>query len=183
MRPLVRAHYADWPHRVEDLDRLAATAAAQTDLAAFVADLTIDPASSSADYAKKPQLDEDYLTLSTVHSAKGLEWAAVHLIHAVDGAFPSDMALSTDEGLVEEQRLFYVAVTRPRHSLSTYRQQPMPTNGSYGARHVLAKPSRFLTDEARAVADVQQPLEPAQPAPAVATGGRIEIPTLQELFR
>src|SRR3954447_992384 len=154
VRPLIRAHYADWPRRVEDLDRLAATAAAQTDLAAFVADLTIDPTSSSADYAKKPQLDEDYLTLSTVHSAKGLEWTAVHLIHAVDGAFPSDMALSTHEGLEEEQRLFYVAVTRARDSLSIYTPQRMPTHATnFNARHVLAKPSRFLTAAAWQVTD------------------------------
>jgi DNA helicase-2/ATP-dependent DNA helicase PcrA len=183
VRPLIRAHYADWPRRVEDLDRLAATAAAQTDLAAFVADLTIDPASSSADYAKKPQLDEDYLTLSTVHSAKGLEWTAVHLIHAVDGAFPSDLALTTDEGLEEEQRLFYVAVTRARDRLTIYTPQRMPTNRSYSARHVLAKPSRFLTDDARAVTDAHQPVDQHHAATTNSAGGPVEIPTLQELFR
>src|SRR3954447_2558179 len=182
VRPLIRAHYADWPRRVEDLDRLAATAAAQTDLAAFVADLTIDPPSSSADYAKKPQLDEDYLPLSTVHSAKGLEWTAVHLIHAVDGAFPSDLALSTDDGLEEEQRLFYVAVTRARDSLSIYTPQRMPTDRSHGARHVLAKPSRFLTDQARSVTDAHQPVDQLHAATADNAGGRVEIPTLQELF-
>jgi DNA helicase-2/ATP-dependent DNA helicase PcrA len=183
VRRLVRAHYADWPRRVEDLDRLAETAAAQTDLAAFVADLTIDPASSSADYAKKPQLDEDYLTLSTVHSAKGLEWTAVHLIHAVDGAFPSDMALGTDDGLEEEQRLFYVAVTRARDSLRIYTPQRMPTDRSSGARHVLAKPSRFLTGEARAVTDAEQPVTEREIVSVAPVGGRVEIPTLEELFR
>jgi len=65
-------------------------------------------------------LDEDYLVLSTIHSAKGLEWEDVHLIHASDGNIPSDMALTTSEGLEEERRLFYVALTRPRHSLSVY---------------------------------------------------------------
>jgi len=182
VRPLIRAHYADWPHRVEDLDRLAATAAAQTDLAAFVAELTIDPASSSADYAKKPQLDEDYLTLSTVHSAKGLEWTAVHLIHAVDGAFPSDMALNSDDGLEEEQRLFYVAVTRARDTLSIYVPQRMPTNRSSGARHVLAKPSRFLTGEVRAVTEADQPVAESGAPAAITAGARIELPTLHELF-
>lgn len=106
------------------MDRLAATA--QTDLAAFVADLTIDPATASGDYAKKPQLDEDYLTLSTVHSAKGLEWTAVHLIRAVDGAFPADLALSTEDGLEEEQRLFYVTITRARDDLTIYSPQRLP---------------------------------------------------------
>jgi DNA helicase-2/ATP-dependent DNA helicase PcrA len=183
VRPLIRAHYPDWPRRVEDLDRLAATAAAQTDLAAFVADLTIDPAVSSADYAHKPQLDEDHLTLSTVHSAKGLEWTAVHLIHAVDGAFPSDLALNSDDGLVEEQRLFYVAVTRARDNLTIYIPQRLPTNSSYGARHVLTKPSRFLTDQARAVTDAQQPVDQPDPASASPVTARVQIPALEELFQ
>ena len=85
--------------------------------------------------------------------------------------------------LAEERRLFYVAVTRARDSLSIYTPQRMPTNGGYGARHVLTKPSRFLTDQARAVADAEQPVgQPARPTAGHA-GGRVQIPTLQELFR
>jgi DNA helicase-2/ATP-dependent DNA helicase PcrA len=183
VRPLVRAHYADWHHRLDDVDRVAETAARQPDLRAFVAELTIDPATSSADYAKRPGLDEDYLTLSTVHSAKGLEWTAVHLIHGVDGAFPSDMALSTGDGLAEEQRLFYVAVTRARDTLTIYVPQRMPTHATgYGARHVMAKPSRFLTADARAAMDVQGPA-PSGPAMTPAGVGRlVEIPALEHLF-
>jgi DNA helicase-2/ATP-dependent DNA helicase PcrA len=184
-RPLVRAHYADGIHRVQDVDRLAETAAAYRDLRAFVAELTIDPASSSADYAKKPQLDEDYLTLSTVHSAKGLEWTAVHLIHAVDGAFPSDMALNTDEGLEEEQRLFYVAITRARDTLTIYTPARMPTHPtSFGARHVMAKPSRFLTDEVCAFVERRScgGGHHANPDRRPDTTTRVEVPTLQELF-
>ncbi|MDT4891399.1 MAG: ATP-dependent helicase UvrD/PcrA [Pseudonocardiales bacterium] len=183
VRPLVRAHYADWHARVEDVDRIGEAAAARTDLAAFIAELTLDPASSSADYAKAPQRDEDYLTLSTVHSAKGLEWSAVHLIRAVDGAFPSDMALGDENGLEEEQRLFYVAITRARDSLTIYTPQRMPTDWtSYRARHVYAKASRFLTEDAIAVLDVQQheplraPLRPAHGNP------RVEIPAMEHLF-
>jgi DNA helicase II / ATP-dependent DNA helicase PcrA len=184
-RPLVRAHYPDGVHRVHDVDRLGETAATYRDLRAFVAELTIDPASASADYANKPQLDEDYLTLSTVHSAKGLEWTAVHLIHAVDGAFPSDMALSTDEGIEEEQRLFYVAITRARDSLTIYIPARMPTHPTgFGARHVMAKPSRFLTDQACALVDRRasggqgDDVVPSRRSAAT----RVEIPTLQELF-
>jgi DNA helicase II / ATP-dependent DNA helicase PcrA len=182
-RPLIRAHYADGAHRVDDVDRLAETAATHRDLRAFVAELTIDPASSSADYANKPHLDEDYLTLSTVHSAKGLEWTAVHLIHAVDGAFPSDMALSTDDGLEEEQRLFYVAVTRARDSLTIYTPARMPTHPtSFGARHVMAKPSRFLTSDARAVIEMRSTADHHDATPSTAGSVRVEITTLQELF-
>lgn len=182
VRPLIRTHYADWGRRVEDVDRLADTAATQRDLRAFVAEITIDPATSSADYAHKPQLDEDYLTLSTVHSAKGLEWDAVHVIHAVDGAFPSDMALSSADGLDEEQRLFYVAVTRARDTLRVYTPARMPTHPTgFGARQMIAKASRFLSDGARAVMDVAH-----QPAAAPITvsnvPARVAVPLLDDLF-
>jgi DNA helicase-2/ATP-dependent DNA helicase PcrA len=184
VRPLVRAHYVDWLTRVEDVDRLAAAAAARSDLATFVAEMTLDPSSSSADYATRPSRDEDFLTLSTVHSAKGLEWTAVHLIHAVDGAFPSDMALSDDAGLEEEQRLFYVAVTRARDTLSVYTPLRLPTHlTSFHARHVLAKASRFLTDAACAVLDVQEAAVDERPAAgADVVAARVEIPTMEELF-
>ena len=78
----------------------------------FVSELVLDPPASSADLAGPPHLDEDYLMLSTVHSAKGLEWDAVHLIAAYDGNFPADMNTATEEGIAEERRLLYVALTR-----------------------------------------------------------------------
>ena len=80
----------------------------------------LDPPSSSADLAGPPHLDEDYLVLSTVHSAKGLEWDAVHLIGAYDGNFPADMSTCSEEGIAEERRLFYVALTRARRRLHVY---------------------------------------------------------------
>lgn len=183
VRPLVRAHYADWQHRLDDVDRLAGTASTQADLRGFVAELTIDPATSSADYARAPRLDEDYLTLSTVHSAKGLEWTAVHLIHAVDGAFPSDMALSTDDGLAEEQRLFYVALTRARDTLTIYVPRRMPVHATgYTDRQVLAKPSRFLSAEARAAVDVHERVGVQRTTPAAEASCAVQLPTLQGLF-
>ncbi|MEJ7568471.1 MAG: ATP-dependent helicase [Gaiellaceae bacterium] len=152
--PVIRAHYPDGPARVGDLDQLTAAAAHASSLSGFLSDLALDPPSSSADYAKPPQLDEDYLTLSTVHSAKGLEWNAVHLIAASDGNFPSDMALTTSEGLEEERRLFYVALTRARHSLTIYvplryYHQPHARTDTHG----YGNQSRFLTDQAEALCD------------------------------
>jgi DNA helicase-2/ATP-dependent DNA helicase PcrA len=183
VRPLVRSHYIDWTTRVDDVDRLAATAATRHDVPAFVAEMTIDPSSSSADYADKPHRDEDYLTLSTVHSAKGLEWTAVHVIHAVDGAFPSDMALGDEDGLQEEQRLFYVAVTRARDSLTIYTPLRMPTQpNSFRARHVIAKASRFLTDEACAVVDQCEAPSTRPAASTPGAGARIDIPAMEDLF-
>ena len=181
LRPLVRAHYLDGALRVDDLDRLAGAAATSPDLPDFVAELTLDPAAASTDYAKPPQLDDDYLTLSTVHSAKGLEWARVHLIHAIDGAFPSDMALTDVDGLDEEHRLFYVAVTGARDNLTIYTPTRMHTT-SYRDRHVYAQPSRFLTAEALATLDRDQTVV-GQPAPrAPGTLPTVVLPSLQELF-
>src|SRR5439155_557086 len=80
----------------------------------FLAELTLDPPASTADLAGAPLLDEDYLILSTIHSAKGLEWDVVHVIHASDGNIPSDLATGDDEELEEERRLLYVALTSTR---------------------------------------------------------------------
>jgi DNA helicase-2/ATP-dependent DNA helicase PcrA len=164
VRPLVQRRYPDSGARLGDLDRLAGAAGASADLAAFVAEVTLDPAASSSDYARPPHLDEDFLTLSTVHSAKGLEWSRVHVMHAVDGAFPSDMALAADDGLAEEQRLFYVAVTRARDELAVYTPLRMPHHRrGRDDRHSYAPASRFLTDDVLATADV---VEIPRPVPA-----------------
>ena len=79
------------------------------DRTTFLADLTLDPPSSTQDLPADPLLDEDYLILSTIHSAKGLEWDAVYVLHAADGCIPSDMATGFDAEIDEERRLFYVA--------------------------------------------------------------------------
>ena len=95
-------------------------------------------------------VDEDWLVLSTVHSAKGLEFDAVHVIHAADGNFPSDMALGTPEGLEEERRLFYVAITRARRSLAVY----VPLRYHHHRvrdDHSWAQPSRFLSETVRSI--------------------------------
>src|SRR5207302_1714884 len=118
-------------------------------LDAFLGELAPDPPASSADYARDPQLDDDYLILSTVHSAKGLEWDAVQVISASDGLFPSDMALSSPDGLEEERRLFYVSLTRPRRNLTIhvpvrYYHQPNNRNDAHG----YGKQSRSLSEQA-----------------------------------
>jgi DNA helicase-2/ATP-dependent DNA helicase PcrA len=115
---------------------------------AFVADLTIDPPSSTADLAGPPLLDEDYLVLSTIHSAKGGEWDVVHVLHCADGMIPSDMATGDDERIDEERRLFYVALTRARNALHLY--FPLRyhrRNRGMEDRHLHAQLTRFLDDE------------------------------------
>jgi DNA helicase-2/ATP-dependent DNA helicase PcrA len=187
LRPLLQSKYVDASARIADVDRLAESAGAvgtAGELASFVAGVTLDPPASTGDYAVPPHIDEDYVTLSTVHSAKGLEWPRVHVIAAVDGAFPSDMSLRTKEGLAEEQRLFYVAVTRARDELSIYTPLRMPHHRyARDDKHSFAPQSRFLTTEAVAVMDVCEP-----PVPVVVTSvpqhaaARVAVPTMEALF-
>ena len=96
--PLVRARYPDGALRVADLDQLVDAAQQASDPRHFVAELVLDPPSSSADIAQPPHLDEDYLNLSTIHSAKGLEWDSVHVLAVYDGNFPACMAAGTQRG-------------------------------------------------------------------------------------
>jgi DNA helicase II / ATP-dependent DNA helicase PcrA len=155
IRPLLENRYDDAGARLRDLNRLVDTASMVDDLSAWLADLTLDPPVSSGDLAGPPHLDEDYLVISTIHSAKGLEWAVVHIPHVVDGAIPIDMALSTPEGLEEEQRLFYVAVTRARDELHLYAPLRMPHHRfAQDDRHSFTPLSRFMTNEVQALLEI-----------------------------
>lgn len=183
LRPLLTARYSDAVVRIADLDRLVSAADGAPDLGAFVAELTLDPPASTSDLAGPPHLDDDYLVLSTVHSAKGLEWPVVHVIHLVDGAFPSDMALTNSAGLIEEQRLFYVAVTRAADELSLYAPLRMPHHRhARDDKHSFAQVSRFLDDDAMATVDVES-LTPPRPTPSrISTPARVALPTLDDLW-
>ena len=156
--PLLRRHYSDAETRLDDLTTLAAQAALASSLEQFAAELVLDAPSSSSEVSGPPRLDEDYLVLSTIHSAKGLEWEAVHLIHASDGNLPSDMALSNEEGLEEERRLMYVAVTRARRWLHIYApiryfHQPRGETDANG----LGRVSRFIDEDVQAGCEVIRP--------------------------
>jgi DNA helicase-2/ATP-dependent DNA helicase PcrA len=144
--PLIESAYPNAAARLADLDALVHAAGSCARLADVAADYALEPPRSTGDLAGPPVIDEDWLTLSTVHSAKGLEWDVVHVIHAADGNFPSDMALSSPRGLEEERRLFYVAVTRPRRALHMYvplRYHHHPR--AHDDAHSWAQPSRFLS--------------------------------------
>jgi ATP-dependent DNA helicase UvrD/PcrA len=174
--PLIRARYPDAAPRLADLRRLADAAAAQPSLPDALAELTLDPPVSASDLAGPPRLDEDYLTISTIHAAKGLEWPVVHLPHLVDGALPSDMALGDPAGLAEEHRLFYVAVTRARDHLYLYAPQRLHIHRrGRDDRHGLGQLTRFLDAEALAACDstTAAPLIPPLPATA-SLAGRVD---------
>jgi DNA helicase-2/ATP-dependent DNA helicase PcrA len=165
--PLIRAQYADAAVRLNDLQRLADAAAAQPSLHDALAELALDPPVSASDLAGPPRLDEDYLTISTIHTAKGLEWPIVHLPHLVDGALPSDMALGEPDGLAEEHRLFYVAITRARDHLYLYAPQRLHYHRrGRDDRHGFGQLTRFLSPEALAACDstTAAPLAPVLPA-------------------
>ena len=143
-RPL-RARYPDADARIADLQRLTDAAATRPSLHDALVELALDPPVSASDLAGPPRLDEDYLVISTVHSAKGLEWSIVHLPHLVDGAVPSDMALASRVGLDEERRLFYVAVTRARDDLYLYAPLRLHHHRTgRDDRHSLGQVTRFL---------------------------------------
>ena len=165
--PLIRGRYPDAAPRLADLRRLADAAAAQPSLQDALAELALDPPVSASDLAGPPRLDEDYLTISTIHAAKGLEWPVVHLPHLVDGALPSDMALGDPGGLAEEHRLFYVAITRARDHLYLYAPQRLHIHRrGRDDRHGFGQLTRFLDADALAACDstTAAPLVPPLPA-------------------
>jgi len=110
--------------------------------------MTLEPPELSGAEAGAPSLDEDYLVLSTIHSAKGQEWKAVYILNVVDGCIPSDMACGSAEQIEEERRLLYVAMTRARDSLDLIHPLKMfvAHQPRFGDRYVVAPRSRFLPD-------------------------------------
>ncbi len=184
LRPLLTSRYDDHQARLNDLARLADSAGAARSLHDYAVGLTLDPPEATGDLAGPPHRDDDYLVLSTVHSAKGLEWECVHLINVVDGAFPSDMALGRQAEVVEEERLFYVATTRARDELSIYVPLRQPHHRrARDDRHSYAQASRFITAEARAVLDTI-PMNPRRTIalPADVADVRVAVPSLDDLW-
>ena len=168
LEPLIRARYPDAAARLADLRRLADAAAAQPSLHDALAELTLDPPVSGSDLAGPPRLDEDYLTISTIHAAKGLEWPVVHVPHLVDGALPSDMALGDPDGLAEEHRLFYVALTRARDHLYLYAPLRLHHHRrGRDDRHGYGQLTRFLHRDALAACDNTAAAPPAPVLPVV----------------
>jgi len=151
--------YDDPAARVADIDQLASTAAAYSSRSRFLTELTLDPPSKTSDQAGPPHLDDDWLTLSTIHSAKGLEWRSVHLLHAADGNLPSEMALGDQHGLAEELRLMYVALTRAKDELTVNFPLRFHVNRhATDDRHVYAQLSRFI-EPVRELFDEEAPVD------------------------
>ncbi|MFP3898593.1 MAG: ATP-dependent helicase [Dehalococcoidia bacterium] len=144
--PLLERNYENPEPRKNDIEHLGQLAARYPTRRQFLADLVLDPPVSTGDFAGPPLLDEDWLVLSTIHSAKGLEWDAVYLIHAADGCLPSDLATGDDDEIEEELRLTYVATTRARDFLYILWPLRFYTR-SFVDTHVYAQLCRFFTPE------------------------------------
>src|SRR6267142_2045516 len=115
--PQLERLYEGGAIRVADLETLEGLSRNHASRESFLSDLTLDPPEALGDLAADPLIDDDYLILSTIHSAKGQEWDVVYILNVVDGCIPSDMATGSKEEIEEERRLLYVAMTRARDHL------------------------------------------------------------------
>lgn len=176
--PYVEKLY-DYPQaRIRDLESLEQIASGYRSRRSFLADLQLDPPSSTSDLAGPPHKDDDWLVLSTIHSAKGCEWDAVYLIHAADGFLPSDLAAGSPDEIEEELRLTYVALTRAKDYLVvtwplryTYRRRELADAHGY------AQLCRFFTAEVRETMDqiTASAVRPPPDGPASETAGNIRV--------
>jgi DNA helicase-2/ATP-dependent DNA helicase PcrA len=178
-QPHLERLYDDARVRLGDLEQLEQLAAAAPSRERFLSDLSLDPPQATGAEAGPPHLDEDYLILSTIHSAKGQEWDTVFVLNAADGCIPSDLATGHPDEIEEERRLLYVAMTRAKTALTLIhplrffiRQQ-----NRMGDRHVFTPRTRFIPD---AILDKFERFVPADraggEAQPLATGGpRVDI--------
>ena len=178
LEPHLARLYDDARVRLGDLEQLEQLAAAAPSRERFLSDLTLDPPQATGAEAGPPHLDEDYLILSTIHSAKGQEWESVTVLNAADGCIPSDLATGHPDEIEEERRLLYVAMTRAKSALTLVhplrffiRQQ-----SRFGDRHVFTPRTRFIPD---ALLDkFDRPVHPssvADDAPVAPRAPRIDV--------
>ncbi len=140
-KPVFKITYPDHTKRMKDLDMFAAISEQYENVENLLSDLALDPPVNSISDVKGSNDDEDVLVLSTVHSAKGMEWKVVFIINVLEGRFPSQRSIDDPNDLEEELRLFYVACTRAKdHLFITYPLEVFERE--FGV--TLSKPSRFL---------------------------------------
>jgi DNA helicase II / ATP-dependent DNA helicase PcrA len=149
--------YEHFHTRLGDLDQLELLSGQYPSRERFITELTLDPPNATSDLSGRPTLDEDFLVLSTIHSAKGMEWDSVFVLNVVDGSFPSEFSTGKAELIEEERRLLYVAVTRARDELLlvTPLKFHLTQQSRQGDAHVYGGRSRFMTEK------VLKTLEPA----------------------
>ncbi|RYF18712.1 MAG: ATP-dependent helicase [Comamonadaceae bacterium] len=176
--PQLERMHDDAQVRKLDIEQLARLATGYASRERFLTELTLDPPDATSDQSGPPLRDEDYLILSTIHSAKGQEWKAVHVLNVVDGCIPSDMSTGTTEELEEERRLLYVAMTRAKehlHLLVPQRFYVSQQSGG-GDRHVYAGRTRFISE---AMAPQFEHVTWPEASAAQAQGAQPQAPVMQ----
>jgi DNA helicase-2/ATP-dependent DNA helicase PcrA len=165
-RPHLARLHDDAPVREGDLAQLAHIASTYPSRERFLTEMALDPPEATSDRAGVALKDDDYLILSTIHSAKGQEWKSVQVLNVVDGCIPSDMSTSTTEEIEEERRLLYVAMTRAKEELALLVPQRfhVQQQAARGDRHVYASRSRFIPDALTAHFEASAWPAPAPPA-------------------
>jgi DNA helicase-2/ATP-dependent DNA helicase PcrA len=172
--PIFREVYDHAEVRIRDLEQLAVIAAGFGSREEFLSEITLDPPGITSDWAGPPHKDDDWMTLSTIHSAKGCEWDVVFLIHATDGILPSDLTTGDAEQIEEERRLLYVALTRARNWLYVcFPLRYHATKHALGDRHGFAQLTRFITSGVRAKFE-QVTLKLPRPAGGAENDARVE---------
>ena len=158
-RQLPRLYGDEARVRGADLDQLLRLAAGYPNRDRFLTELTLDPPEASSDESGPPHRDEDYLILSTIHSAKGQEWHSVHVLNVVDGCMPADLATGSAAEIDEERRLLYVAMTRARERLHLLLPQRfhVTQQRARGSRHLYAARSRFIPSALDGLFDAVSP--------------------------
>jgi DNA helicase-2/ATP-dependent DNA helicase PcrA len=170
--------HEDSETRRADLIQLEQIASGYPSRERFLTELTLDPPDATSDQAGVPLLDEDYLILSTIHSAKGQEWKSVYVLNVVDGCMPSDLGAGTSAEIEEERRLLYVAMTRAKDDLHLIVPQRFFTHGqkARGDRHVYASRTRFIPERLLGLFEkTVWPLAVPGAARAASAGPRIDV--------
>jgi DNA helicase-2/ATP-dependent DNA helicase PcrA len=163
--------------RAGDLLQLEKIAAQFTERVSFLTEMALDPPSATSDLSGAPYLDEDYLVLSTVHSAKGQEWEAVHILNVADGNFPSEFATGRQDLIEEERRLLYVAMTRAKselHLIAPLRYY-VASQSRMGDKHIYGAKSRFMTQAVLACMEAVAWGETNQPEEILASKTKVDV--------
>jgi ATP-dependent DNA helicase UvrD/PcrA len=183
---LLEQHWEDGPARLADLMQLEQIAGGYQDREQFLTELTLDPPDATSGQADTPLLDEDYLILSTMHSAKGQEWRSVFVLKAADGCIPSDLGVGSHAELEEERRLLYVAMTRAKESLELTIPQRFYIHQQAGGgdRHAYGSRTRFIPSNILNAFE-ERSWAPARTAIGRVVGGqRIDIAArMKEMWR
>jgi DNA helicase II / ATP-dependent DNA helicase PcrA len=181
--PHLERNHEDAAIRHGDVLQMESIASTYPTRERFLTELTLDPPDATSDESGVPLIDEDYLILSTIHSAKGQEWRNVFVLNGVDGCIPSDLGTGTEEEIDEERRLLYVAMTRAKEDLHIVTPQRFYVHNQshLGDRHVWAARTRFIPAhlmpqfDARAWPPVSVAAAPTAAGLAAAAKAKIDI--------